>query len=263
VIDSIQSRLDARLRGYPSSPVYRSLAERLDSLRQTVIESAEDSVRFLQRLLEVARALVQAEREQIADEGAIAVTADGAAEAAESLLPDQRIGALTQIFREYAPDERPEIIERVVLEIDSVVVTVRFSGWQASREGDRLVKFEIRRSLKKFGLDPTGSSSIARTRTSRSTTDAAAVRRHLPRRCRARARAGDEQSRAEGGLHRGRQAAATRPEADPSTHEEATGRAGSLRASASGWPLTRETDLRSYRGGGVCDPHFRYGDGQG
>lgn len=27
---------------------------------------------------------------------------------------------------------------------------------QASREGDRLVKFEIRRALKKFGLDPTG-----------------------------------------------------------------------------------------------------------
>lgn len=156
VIDSIQTRLDARLRGYPGSPVYRSLAERLDSLRQTVIESAEDSVRFLQRLLEVARALVQAEREQIADEGAIAVTGDGSAEAAESLLPDQRIGALTQIFREYAPDERPEIIERVVLEIDSVVVTVRFTGWQASREGDRLVKFELRRALKKFGLDPTG-----------------------------------------------------------------------------------------------------------
>lgn len=156
MLDAIQKRLEARLRVSPSNPVYRSLAERLDALRQTVIESAEDSVKFLQRLLEVARALVQAEREQIAEEGAAAVAGDGSGEAAESLLPDQRVGALTQIFREYAPDERPEIIERMVLEIDSVIVTVRFTGWQGSREGDRLVKFEIRRALKKFGLDPMG-----------------------------------------------------------------------------------------------------------
>jgi type I restriction enzyme R subunit len=43
-----------------------------------------------------------------------------------------------------------------VLEIDSVVMAVRFDGWQATREGDRQVKVEIRAALKKFGLDPTG-----------------------------------------------------------------------------------------------------------
>ncbi len=30
------------------------------------------------------------------------------------------------------------------------------TGWQASREGDRTVKFEIRKAFKKFGLEPTG-----------------------------------------------------------------------------------------------------------
>ena len=42
-----------------------------------------------------------------------------------SLLPEERIGALTQIFREYRPDDAPEIIERVVTEIDSVVTGAR------------------------------------------------------------------------------------------------------------------------------------------
>ena len=29
-------------------------------------------------------------------------------------------------------------------------------GEQTSREGDRLVKFELRKALKKFGIEPTG-----------------------------------------------------------------------------------------------------------
>jgi type I restriction enzyme R subunit len=73
-----------------------------------------------------------------------------------SLLPDHRVGALTQIFEEYRPEVTPEIVERVVHEIDAVVMGVRFTGWQTSREGDRTVKFEIRRAFKKFGLEPTG-----------------------------------------------------------------------------------------------------------
>ena len=39
---------------------------------------------------------------------------------------------------------------------DAVVLGVRFSGWQTSREGDRTVKFEIRKAFKKYGLEPTG-----------------------------------------------------------------------------------------------------------
>lgn len=159
VIDSIQKRLDARLSGQPGHSVYRSLAERLDSLRQTYIETAEDSVEFLKKLLEVARAVVEAEKEQVAEEGAAAV-ADG--DEPDSLLPEERIGALTQIFNEYAPEATPEIVELVVLEIDSVLMSatggtrVAFRGWQQSTAGDKAVKVEIRAALKKFGLPPTG-----------------------------------------------------------------------------------------------------------
>lgn len=153
VIDSIQRRLDARLRNDPRHAAYRSLAERLDALRQTHIESAEESVQFLKKLLELARELVEADRETLAEGGATAIADTGGP---GSLLPDQRIGALTQIFREFAPEATPQIVERVVVEIDAVVTAVRFPGWQATREGDRQVKVEIRAALKKFGLDPTG-----------------------------------------------------------------------------------------------------------
>lgn len=157
VMDTIRKRIEARLSDHPSSARYRSLAERLESLRQSYIETAEESVEFLKKLLELAREVVQADKEQVAEEGASAV-ADGAENAAapESLLPDQRTGALTQIFQEYKPDMTPEIVKRMVQEIDAVVMGVRFTGWQTSREGDRTVKFEIRRAFKKYGLEPTG-----------------------------------------------------------------------------------------------------------
>jgi type I restriction enzyme R subunit len=154
VMDSIRKRLEARLQANPSSSKYTSLAARLEALRQTYIESAEESVEFLKKLLEIAREVVQADRAQVAEEGASAVADDGTVE--ESLLPDQRVGALTQIFEEYRPEVTPEIVERVVHEIDAVVMGIRFTGWQTSRVGDRTVKFEIRRAFRKFGLDPTG-----------------------------------------------------------------------------------------------------------
>jgi type I restriction enzyme R subunit len=156
VLDTIRKRIESRLSDHPSSARYRSLAERLESLRQSYIETAEESVEFLKKLLELARELVEADRDQVAEEGASAVAEEGVQADPESLLPDQRVGALTQIFQEYKPDVTPEIVERVVHEIDAVVMGVRFAGWQASREGDRTVKFEIRKAFKKYGLEPTG-----------------------------------------------------------------------------------------------------------
>ena len=155
VIDTIRKRIEARLADHPGNPKYRSLAERLESLRQSFIETAEESVEFLKKLLEIAREVVQTDKEQVAEEGAAAVADSGGAKP-ESLLPQERVGALTQIFEEFKPDVTPEIVERVVHEIDAVVMGVRFSGWQTSREGDRTVKFEIRKAFKKYGLEPTG-----------------------------------------------------------------------------------------------------------
>lgn len=157
ILDSISERIRKRLEKKPDDKTYTSLAERLDALRQTQIETAADSIEFLKKLLIVARDTVRADREVAED--AAAPGDDGAsAVAAASLLPEpeDRIGALTQIFHEYKPDTAPDIIERVVLEIDAVVLAARFSDWQTSREGTRHVKRAIRQALKKFGLDATG-----------------------------------------------------------------------------------------------------------
>jgi len=155
IIDSIEERIKKRLEQGADSKTYRSLAERLDRLRQAQLSEAADSVEFLKQLLAVARDLVAADRELTAEAGEDGASAE-AATPQQSLLPEERIGALTQIFREYRPDDAPEIIERVVTEIDSVVMGARFSRWQESREGTRLVKTEIRQALKKFGLPATG-----------------------------------------------------------------------------------------------------------
>lgn len=145
VIDSIAARLRRRMAGANGKhPVYKSLAERLDKLRERQIEAAQQSIDWLRELLTVARDLKVAEKSE--DEGGTAGL---------DLLPDPRVGALTQIFREYAPVDTPESIERIVLEVDGIVreVTADNSGWAATQKGDRLVRRELRGVLRKFQLD--------------------------------------------------------------------------------------------------------------
>ena len=122
-------------------------------------------------LLEVARALVEAERKQVAESGAAAAVEGEEHQEPTSLLPDQRRGALTQIFEEYKPEFTPEIIERVVAEIDAVVMSVRFTGWrQVARATARSRSPSAKRSRSSASTPP-ARSSIAPTRTSPSTTD--------------------------------------------------------------------------------------------
>jgi type I restriction enzyme R subunit len=149
ILDGIEERLKKRL-AQEDSPKYRSLAERLDRLRQAQFDSASDSIDFLKRLLDLAREVVAADREVRAE-----ATEEQEAEEA-GLLPEQRIGALTEILKEYKPDATPEIINGVVEEIDAVVMATRFSRWQTSREGERAVKTAIRKALNKFGVPPSG-----------------------------------------------------------------------------------------------------------
>jgi type I restriction enzyme R subunit len=159
VLDSIEKRIRRRLEE-SSTPAYRSLAERLDALRKMQIVTAADSIELLKRLLKAAEDLTRLDREtngpaheslaEIAEPRAARVNED-------SLLPEQRVGALTQVFYEYKPNFTPEIVERVVHEIDAVVQQVRFTGWQTHREGDRKVRAAIRKALAKYGLPATNS----------------------------------------------------------------------------------------------------------
>lgn len=145
VLTVIDNRIRRRLE-QSDHPVYRSLAEQIENLRKLAITRAEDSIEFLKRALEVARAAVEAER----------LEAAGELDANTEALLDPNVGALTQIVEQYAPTDTPIVVTDVVRDIDTIVKQVRFSGWNETQAGDRTVRKELRVVLKKYQLPMTG-----------------------------------------------------------------------------------------------------------
>ena len=144
VLQRLEERIQRRFGGDTGAKVWRTLIERLEMLRLSRISSAEESVDFLKRLLELAKDLLEAEKAD--DEGRID----------DIKVVDPRKGALTQIFEEYRPEGVPIVIETVVEQVDSLVQPVRGTGWQTSHPGDRTVRQELRLILKNSGLPPAG-----------------------------------------------------------------------------------------------------------
>lgn len=144
VLDTIEARIRRRLAANPH-PVYVSLAEQIEKLRQQAIRKTEDSIEFLKKALEVARTAVRAER----------LEAEGQLDAMAPLL-DPHLGALTQIVEEYKPEGTPVIVDDVVRDIDTIVKQAAFTGWNESQPGDREVRKELRGVLKKYALPVTG-----------------------------------------------------------------------------------------------------------
>lgn len=144
VLLTIEGRLQKKMTGTDTHPVWRTLSERLEELRRAHIAGAAESVEFLKRLLDVARQFVEAERAE----------ADGRLD--DFVVLDPHIGALTQILEEYAPADTPVIVANVVKEIDAIVRPIRGSRWQESQPGDREVRRQLRLVLNNSGLPPTG-----------------------------------------------------------------------------------------------------------
>ena len=143
-LETIEARLRRRMEG-STHRYWVELSERLERLRRSQLDRAEASVEFLREILELARQVTVAERAE--DEGG----ADALA-----LLPDPKLGALTQILREYSPPDVPVIVEEVVRDIDEIVRQASFTGWQESQPGDREVRNQLRLVLKSKGLPVTG-----------------------------------------------------------------------------------------------------------
>ncbi|WP_246199836.1 type I restriction endonuclease subunit R [Arthrobacter zhaoguopingii] len=142
VIMNIAARLKRRLEGPNGShAAYQSLSERLERLRERQFAKAQESISFLQEILNLARDVSAAEKAE--DEAGL----DGL-----NLLPDPHIGALTQIFEEFKPDGAPVILEKVVRDIDEIVKTVRWDGWNNTKRGDREVRTAILKVLRHYGL---------------------------------------------------------------------------------------------------------------
>ncbi|AOT04718.1 hypothetical protein [Arthrobacter sp. U41] len=146
VIDNIATRLRKRLEGDNGvHPAYKMLSERLERLRERQLAKAHDSVDFLRDLLDLARDLATAEKAED-ESGAFGL----------DLLPDPNVGALTQIFEEYKPEDAPVIVGKVVADIDAIVKEVRWDGWNNTKEGDKAVRIAIRKVLVRYGLPASG-----------------------------------------------------------------------------------------------------------
>ncbi|WP_411730739.1 type I restriction endonuclease subunit R [Paeniglutamicibacter sp.] len=144
VIDNIANRLKRRLAGANGDhAVYRSIADRLDRMREQRVTRAKEGVELLQGFLAIAKDLTAAEKAE-----------DTSGAAGLDLLPNHQIGALTQIFHEFKPEGTPIILEKVVVEIDEVVreVSNGWEGWAKTKVGDRTVRGSIRVVLNRYGL---------------------------------------------------------------------------------------------------------------
>lgn len=64
VLDSIEARLRRKLDGPDVHPVWRSLADRLEVLRQARLADTTASVDFLKQILDLAREVVEAEKQR-------------------------------------------------------------------------------------------------------------------------------------------------------------------------------------------------------
>lgn len=140
VLDSIETRLKRRLADN-ESPVYKSLAERIEKLRAKAIENVEDSLAFLEAALKIAQDVVAADRAaELGDEEEL------------ERISDPRRGALTQIVEENTPPGLHKIVPDIALRIDSIVVQVAYTGWTSSDAGDKQVRRELRSALKDYSL---------------------------------------------------------------------------------------------------------------
>jgi type I restriction enzyme R subunit len=131
----IEVKILYRLQKHAGDPRFVALGERLEQLRDKHLQGQLTSIEFLKSLLELAKDVVEAEREVVPDEDV-----------------DRGKAALTELFESVKTEQTPIVVERVVDEIDEIVRVVRFDGWQQTSAGEREVQRALRRALLKYKL---------------------------------------------------------------------------------------------------------------
>ncbi|MBN2149269.1 MAG: type I restriction endonuclease subunit R, partial [Anaerolineales bacterium] len=135
----MQIQLAARLRKHLGNPRYRKLSERLEKLKEQHEAGQLNSIAFLKALLDLARDLVNAEKEVPPEED-----------------EDRGKAALTELFQHARGPETPIVVKRIVDDIDDIVRKIRFPEWQATYAGEREVRKALRRTLVKYDLHKDG-----------------------------------------------------------------------------------------------------------
>ena len=118
-----------------ANPKFTELGERLEKIRERHEQGFLTSLQFLKEILDLAKDVVEAEKEVEPEEER-----------------DQAMEALTELFKEAKTKNTHIIVERIVADIDDIVKKVRFPDWQHTSQGERLVQKELRRTLLKYKL---------------------------------------------------------------------------------------------------------------
>lgn len=140
ILDSLTARIRRKLEAGGDNAVrYRSIAERLEQLRQRVIATAEDSINFLTALFGVATDLKTTELEDEA--GGVLVD-----------LPDPRLGMLTRIFEEHKPDGMTVLVGQVATEVDNLVRHIDNPHWTSKEASKKKVRQGLRQIFRKYKL---------------------------------------------------------------------------------------------------------------
>lgn len=130
----VELKIVRRLKKHTSDPVFVKLGERLEKAREQYVKRIINSIQYLKTLLEIAREVVAEEHR---DKG-------------KQKRDDKQ--ALTRIFEQQNLPTKPEMIRKMVADIDDIVKKVRFDGWQHRIAGKRQVKQEITRILLRHRL---------------------------------------------------------------------------------------------------------------
>lgn len=126
----LEKVLVKRFKKRAGNPKFKKLSERLEALRDKAEQGLITSIEFVKELCKIARETIVAEKELEAF--------------VEEKTPQ---AALTELFLELKTDQTPAVVERIVIDIDSIVRVVRFPGWQQSTQGEREVQSSLRKIL--------------------------------------------------------------------------------------------------------------------
>ena len=129
----VEIMLIARLRKHLGNPTFIALGERLEKIKERHELGFLTSLEFLKEILALAREVLEAEKQVDPEEER-----------------DRAKEALTELFSEAKNQNTHIIVERIVADIDEIVKKVRFAGWQATSQGERLVQKELRKTLLKY-----------------------------------------------------------------------------------------------------------------
>jgi type I restriction enzyme R subunit len=134
-IKQLEKAIAKRFKDRIDLPVFKSLSERLETLRDKAEKGLIASIDFVKELCKIAKETLQAEKEL------------------EQEMQDKTPkAALTELFLELKSDQTPAVVERIVTDIDAIVRVVRFPGWQNTTGGEREVQKSLRKALLKYKL---------------------------------------------------------------------------------------------------------------